>query len=184
MLDFTLRSCGLVAAMLLTFAAPSHGEVVVTALEVGDDVVLDAVGTLDLSGLTFLGNGSIDSFIHPQVGHFFFYTGSSLMDSYSGITGPASFGPGLFKNADSESGSPFGFYGSLGFLHAPKNYASGGLITSSAVYANSTFSSLGMAPGRYTWTWPADSITLRIIPEPSSLALFAIGCAVIGCRRR
>jgi hypothetical protein len=52
------------------------------------------------------------------------------------------------------------------------------------IFNNSTFASLGLNPGIYTWTWGtgvhADSFTINIgglisVPEPSSLVLLATG---------
>jgi len=56
-------------------------------------------------------------------------------------------------------------------------------------YDNQSFSSLGITPGTYEWTWGtgthADSFTLDIIapaavPEPASFAVLAMGLAGLG----
>jgi hypothetical protein len=53
-----------------------------------------------------------------------------------------------------------------------------------STYNNVTFSSLGVTPGTYAWTWGsganADSFTLKIgdaatVPQPATLGLMALG---------
>jgi hypothetical protein len=67
-------------------------------------------------------------------------------------------------------------------------------FTSSATWAGTTISGLGLAPGTYKWTWGsganADDIKVVIpsaTPEPGSLALLGMGVAgmvAYGWRRR
>jgi MYXO-CTERM domain-containing protein len=65
-------------------------------------------------------------------------------------------------------------------------YASNTLLVDSSTYANQTFSSLGVTPGTYVWTWGTgadqDSFTLIIrgavpVPEPSALSQLGVGFA-------
>ena len=75
-------------------------------------------------------------------------------------------------------------------------YVSGGALSSNATWDNQTFSSLGVTPGEYEWTWGsgahADSFTLDIVtaavPEPSSVGLVALplglGMLLAAQRRR
>jgi hypothetical protein len=80
--------------------------------------------------------------------------------------------------------------------HIPHGYTSGHSLSSTATWNSQTFSSLGVTPGTYVWTWGtgahADSFTLQVgpataMPEPASLTLLgigAVGLAGYGWRRR
>ena len=76
-------------------------------------------------------------------------------------------------------------------------YGSRNPLQDTSTYLNQTFSSLGVTPGTYVWTWGtgahADSFTLQIgpaataAPEPATLtqlATGALGLLGYGWRRR
>ncbi len=56
-----------------------------------------------------------------------------------------------------------------------QSYVLGTAVTGTLTWNNKTFSSLGVATGSYVWGWSTDSITLNVVPEPSSLSLVALG---------
>jgi hypothetical protein len=103
------------------------------------------------------------------------------------LTGPATFGMGHYFAATSGTGDPFGIQllGLRGALMVPSGYVSGAHLSATDTYANQTFSSLGLTPGTYTWTWGhgahADSLTLQIgtasavVPEPSTAIVAVFG---------
>jgi hypothetical protein len=92
----------------------------------------------------------------------------------AGLTGPSSFGSGSFEDANSGSGSLVGVAGSLApflILGVPVGYVSGSSLgTSTDTWDDATFASLGVTPGRYTWTWgsgkDADSFRLIVARGP------------------
>ena len=112
----------------------------------------------------------------------------------TGIAGPTSFGSGATsENADSGSGDLVGIFEGIGLV-IPVNYLSGGGLSSTATWANHTFSSLGVTPGSYTWNWGSgahsDFFQLDIVegaaavPEPSSILLLALSLGLAGLLNR
>jgi hypothetical protein len=80
-------------------------------------------------------------------------------------------------------------------LDVPAGYISGGLLSGSSTFDNTTIASLGFTPGTYVFSWnssvdsyvvgPAadDSITIQVgsaVPEPSTWAMMLIGFAGLG----
>jgi hypothetical protein len=70
-------------------------------------------------------------------------------------------------------------------LLVPSGYVSGAPLSSTSTYTGQTYSSLGVIPGSYGWTWGTgenQNFTLIIgtpiaIPEPSSTALLGMSLA-------
>jgi hypothetical protein len=159
------------AATLIGFCPlKSEAGYIVTLDQVGSNVVAAGSGALDLTGLgvNSVSNQSPDLF--PQAGtistgspaaNVVFYTGS--------ISGPGSFGSGSDTPANSGTGD---FVGRLYLsgnpeVLAPSGYANNSPLSSSATWNNATFSSLGVIPGTYEWTWGTganQNFTLQIGP--------------------
>ena len=105
---------------------------------------------------------------------------------FGGITGTYNFVSGsqqIFAN--SGSGDFVQIMNGFG-LGLPKNYVSGTALSSTSTWNSQTFTSLGLTPGTYVYTWgsgaTADSATLTIgaspVPEPSSIIM--AGRGVVG----
>ena len=65
------------------------------------------------------------------------------------------------------------------------SYVSDSALSDTSTYSGQTFSSLGVAPGTYEWTWGSganQNFTLVIgeVPEPSTWAMMLIGFAGLG----
>ena len=169
------------AALLLgLLSPPAQAGYIVTLTQQGNDVVASGSGTIDLISLTPFGSASGAAAIEPINGRV--HTGPTAFvatDSYSGFTGPFGFGSGLFTFPSSGSGDMVGIDRADNVIYVPAGYASDGALSDTSTYAGQTFSSLGVTPGSYVWTWGsgahADSFTLDIVTgtvrEPSSLLL-------------
>jgi hypothetical protein len=105
---------------------------------------------------------------------------------YEGISGPTSIGTGDPTLASAGSGDFFGVEGIQARLLVPDGYISGNPLAATNTWAGQSFSSLGLTPGTYTWTWgsgaTADFLTVQVgpvaVPEPSTLSLAGIAGVV------
>lgn len=121
-----------------------------------------------------------------------------LQDEYR-VTGPSSFGTGGAKvitlaHGDSVSGSLFAVTVAFDFSTASLLPAIGLApghvghtpLSGSLFFDNSTFSSLGIAPGTYQYALAHDTVTLNVgstVPEPSSLLMIiAVLAGVVAFR--
>ena len=93
-----------------------------------------------------------------------------------------------FTFASSGSGDLVGIIGPSPFtLIVPQGYLSGTALSDTAAYYNATFSSLGVTPGTYVWTWgtgPDQNFTLQIGPATvpdsgSTLGLLLVASAIL-----
>ena len=164
-------------------ASRARAGYVVTLVQQGPNVVATGSGAIDLTGLTlFLFGGFGESELVPNSG--LILTGNlGVLTGYSGFSGPTSFGSGSQAFTFNTSGDLVGIVASSNELVVPINYVSGNPLSDSATYPFQTFSSLGVTPGTFEWTWGTganQNVTLKIgvsgVPdEGSSVALFAIG---------
>ena len=96
--------------------------------------------------------------------------------------------------ANGGSGNLVGIDDFDGVVFVPRGYVSGNPLSDDAAYNNQTFSSLGVTPGTYEWTWgsgaDADSFTLQIgsaaVPAPlighGLPVLLAVGGLLFGAK--
>lgn len=175
----TLTVCIIVVS---SWSSPARGGFLINVTEVGGDVLVDGSGTFDLTGLA-LAHTSHFARIKPNE---YFVAGPptvTSIDFYQGmISGPPSFGFGTeSKIASTGTGELFGlhFAGNIG-LAVPDGYVSGTELSANSIYSGHTLSSLGLTPGDYSWTFGQDTIQVSFvsIPEPTSVALFAVAAGV------
>ena len=158
---------GAAALAILAFAPlPAQAAYIVTLQEVGANVVATGSGSINLSRLAGEPTPITIAQIVPIHGEIVTGpTDAAPSDLYLAVTGPARFGTGGNSVADSGSGDFVGIIGFADMLVVPVGYVSGSALSSSVTWNNQTFSSLGVTPGTYVWTWgaaaSADSFTLR-----------------------
>lgn len=175
----------LVVGVLILIAPQSRAGLIVKVDQVGADVVFSGSGSVDVTGLTFGGSTIFTNYGGVQSAGPFFNMGmkASTFSTVSGVTSnPANFGThtALPIHANTGSGNVIGAKGNT--LYLPAGYTSGTSLSSSSVYKNATYATLGLTPGTYVWSWGSDSMTLQIneaaaVPEPGS---FALGLALAG----
>ena len=141
----------------------------VTIGRVGSNVVATGSGAINLTGLNFDGSGqSVGNGIQANAAVIFMSPGLANTDSYTGFTGPTSFGSGVSFENNSFSGDFFGIFGSGPgpLLILPRGYVSGAALSNSMTFDNATLASLGLTPGTYVWSWgtglPNQNFTLII----------------------
>ena len=162
-------------------ASPAWGQVTITCLEVGPDVVCSSPGgpiaTTGLTGLTTIGSPSAVVPSQPAV----VIGSASSIDRYSGLSSPGAFGAGGTTLPSTESGPLFGAAGSGGtVLAVPTGHTSGATVgASSMTFSTATFATLGMIPGTYPWTWASGTLTLQIGPPPAVPAASTAGLALL-----
>jgi len=146
----------------------------VTIVESGGNVVMSASGSLNINDLTLV-NPSAGPFGGGGIGigsaEFLMVITSGLSGAqYSGFTTtPSNFGTGGGASSTSASGNIFGVLETVPgtkSLIVPTGYTTGTAISSTQTFSGATFSSLGLTPGTYTYTWGsganADSINVVV----------------------
>lgn len=178
---------GLLLVMSLPLAvATVRADVTININQVGSDVIMSGSGTIDLTDLDSGGLLQLVTQVSPSDNTILLGTPSTNVPNFghifTGDTGPSSFGSGAAIGPTSGSGTRF-----LGIddgaIVVPAFYASGTYLTESDTFANQTFSTLGLTPGTYIYSWgsgvDADSLTLQIgpiaVPEPSTAVVAVFG---------
>ena len=145
----------------LTFVSPlaANSAVVVTAKEVGGNVVFSGGGSLNLTDLSPVSGTNecyTNGYIGPASGIFQIggtTAGCDQSTIYGPISGPTNFGSGLGDNSSLNSGGLTGINLFFGGLVIPDTYISGANIFGTSTYIAQTFASLGLTPGTYDWVW-------------------------------
>jgi PEP-CTERM motif len=176
------------AAMMaaLLSAQPAQAGYIVTLEQVGSDVVATGGGFIDLDGLTFFNNEAPSAAIFPSIAEIITGpTAPTALEVYQGFSGPQNFGGGSLIFANSGRGDSVALDGRDSLLAVPQGFDPDNALSDISTYSGQTFSSLGVTPGTYEWTWgtgPNQNFTLIIgeVPEPSTWAMMLLGFAGLG----
>jgi hypothetical protein len=188
----TKRLAGIAVAGAIAAAGvvlPAHAGFIATMQQVGGNVVVTGTGSFDTAGL-IPGSPAAPSstaVIDPST-NVVLLGGGGTNNLFTGLThGSATFGSGGLTNASSTSGAVLGIGFSAGFapntLYLPNGYVSGTSVSDTTRFSGATFTSLGVTPGTYVWSWGSaangdfDTFTLQIgspVPEPASALLFGL----------
>jgi hypothetical protein len=166
----------------------ANAALVVSFIQVGNNVVETGSGTVDTAGLSGSPAGLLAGAVRgsdatAEIGP------ASTGTFFGSLSGPTSFGPGsTFFSATTGTGDIFGVQGGSSLLFLPAGYMSGTLLSGTASFNNQTFSSLGITPGTYLYAFDGDvnAVTVQIgpvvtaIPEPSTWAMMILGFCGLG----
>jgi hypothetical protein len=176
-----------------TVQVQSMGAVVIVAQESNGNVTFTGSGTLNLDDLPAYRDVLLYSALVPVHDgyHPVISIGGSTIAAipaaaYGGpFDGPSSFGAGPVSFPHIVSGDRFGTgnNNSAREVYVPVGYKSGEMLSGSSTYVSQTFLSLGIIPGTYVWSWgvgdDADSLTLKIVPEPSAAVMIISASALL-----
>jgi hypothetical protein len=172
-----IRSFVATVLPMMGLSGKAQADIVINFDQVGPDVVATGTGTINLTDLSYSYSGVNGPGIQASQSDVSMGT-YGIVDVYTSITGPTSFGPGGAAGPTTGAGPCFAIVEGLGYLEVPQGYSSGTLLSATDTYSGATLSSLGLTPGTYTWNWGtganADSLTINIgrpVPEPSSLVM-------------
>lgn len=155
----------------------------ITLNEVDSNVVMTGTGSIDLTGLTLVTSGA-GPMMGPGMGvssaTFIGGATGGYYDTYSGFTTtPSNFGTGSGGASSLSSGDLFGVIMNMAppyLLLVPSGYTSGTQISGSQTFSGGTFTTLGLTPGTYTYTWSGGSIDVVIGgPAPTPTPTPSVG---------
>jgi hypothetical protein len=192
----TKRKTYLASAAILTLGAVSmpsaQAKFAAVYKEFDSSVVETGSGSLDLTDLGMsVSTFKLNPAVVPESGLVAMGTPGAEVNLFNNglIMGPGRFGLGLETDTDLSTGDAVS--ASLEGIAVLQGYPSGASLFNTSNYADASFSSLGMTPGTYVYTWGtgvhADSFTIDIVaspslpvPEPSTWAMMLIGFAGLG----
>ena len=175
--------------MFFAFSAKA-ALITITAQEVGSDVIFSASGSVDLNGVSFIGNGTLSNgpTVRPNRELVLFGATNASVTLYGLGSNWPLWGTGSnLIAATSSTGDTFGFANGVIFL--PTGYQSLSALSATMIFANQSFQSLGITPGTYSFAAgnSNNSAILNVlvaeVPIPAALPLFVTGLLGLGLAR-
>ena len=178
-----LFSCTLLAQAALVF---DISEEIVSPTQT--NVVIHAYGSANIDGLTSAGSTFLGGFFSPQEPSIFLFGAVDLYDLPEQL--PA-FGlrPSVLFSIINE-GSAISYDAVDGELGVPENYVSEGPLDSTMTLLDITFDDYSLVAGEsYSISWAEgtadeDSLTVNIVPEPSSILLIGAASGLLALARQ
>jgi hypothetical protein len=182
-----------------SLAGGASGATLITFEETGGSVTATVSGTANLTDLSIQASripvssaGGSSVYANPA---FLGIGGSSNFDAYATITGSISIGLGTTQfTATSSIGDFVGIGNGTGTgtnpvdLWLPSGYVSGDSLSGISSWSGESFASIGLSTGTYVWNWgagaSADTLTINVIPEPTSSMFLGLGALGFVARRR
>jgi PEP-CTERM motif len=175
--------------VVMVAVADARADITITFEQVGTNVVETGTGAIDLTGLTSGSTGPLAvPPLNPSQGTAItgLATFPTMLTIYTGFTGPSSFGSGGNATPNTETGDILGISAHFGDLAVPAGYTSGTSLSATDTFDSSTFSSLGLTAGTYTYRWGTGgtdhTLTVQIgpaaatvVPEPSTALVAMVG---------
>ncbi len=182
-----------VAAGIATFGPPiitANAAVIVTVQEVGQNVVFESTGSLDIAGLTPIEQQNTFGLVRGTELFVFGTPGvDTTVDAYLATSVPTNFGGSEISAPDSfvATSPPDSAFGALigpPVIRLPLGYTSGTPLIFEMAFIDESFMSMELTPGTYVWTLENDdTVTLQIggpaeVTAPPTLSM--LGAAVVG----
>lgn len=185
---YLAAACALALTISLLGAGHAQAAIESILFEDNGDVVFEYSGSINTDGLSTLNAGGFTGGqIDPSKGIVYSMAPGISPDVYEIAPVPA-FGSifGAGNEVRSHTGDSFGFANDFGgeLLLAP-GYVSNDNLLGRAVFEGTSFAEFGVIPGTYSVDiGNGDTITLTVVPEPTSLALLGLGGLALFRRSR
>jgi hypothetical protein len=191
-------------ATALSFGGVARATFILDFNQVGGDVDAVGAGTIDINGLFLAAGQAGNAYIEPSTGLALVGNTNTQPGYYvysASISPNTGFGSGGMTDATATAGDPAGIAAATNYIVVPAHYVSGTALADSATFAGQTFSSLGLTPGTYTYTFGPDSDSFIVnigqgspgvgsspsVPEPAGIAAAGLALPALGlfaCKRR
>ena len=191
-LGWALLGCML---FLVAVGTRANATFTIDMQQVGPDVIATGFGTIDTAGLEQVpGPAHIWGNVYTAGGLEIGPASTTTVDVYNitpHLPNLVNFGLGSGVSSVATTGAGDMVGVGPGIVVVPQGYVSGDALSDMMTFAGSTFTSLGIAPGTYSWAWgeglTQDSLVLNAglpVPEPASIVMIAGGLLVTLPRRR